>query len=164
MDLQQISHFGRLLRITYLGRCFGRDMVLVVVGGIRQAFCRSTGINSHLPGAWLPFDGIRATTRGVLLRPWLDKSRFVRCEEHDYLFRFGTMEHRFISEELANVAIPALPDELPSAINRVLGYAQAEELLMVFGSERVDRAIDDAARRFVAKSEELLPQAAGANV
>lgn len=80
-----------------------RTIILVEFdNGETQPMYRSTGINSGMPGTWLPFDCI--TNGGT----WFDKSRYVGITNPDvppHLERFGTPELKKLSEELGELGI-----------------------------------------------------------
>ncbi len=93
----------------------GRDVVVVELpSGARQAFYRSTGINSGRPGEWLPFDGV---AEGGRLHGWFDKGRY---EVAGPLHRFGSEENRAVSEWLGAQDIPAGRAAEASEINNAL--------------------------------------------
>lgn len=76
----------------------GRDVIVVTIDGQRQGFYRSSGRNSGMPGAWLPFDGLD-------LAGWFDKQAYVHHPlvrgVPESLHRFGTKRLKAASEWLA---------------------------------------------------------------
>lgn len=96
-----------------------RDIVVVVTNDKRQAFYRSTGINSGRPGVWFPFDGICVLPR---LGLWFVKQRFVLPEQmHTPLYRFGTDDLLAVSTWLGSQNIPLCNDVRPSMeVNRFI--------------------------------------------
>jgi hypothetical protein len=80
-----------------------RDIVVVtLLGDLSQAFYRSTGKSSAMPGVWLPFDGVADWG-------WFIKDRFrVRDENNNRteLNRFGNVLFKTISDKLGSLNIP----------------------------------------------------------
>jgi hypothetical protein len=92
---------ARIVSPTF--RIAGRDIVIVETSLGRQAFYRSTGINSGAPGNWFPFDEVRPADG------WFNKWAYADGpgrEEGALLHRLGNPEFARISEELAVSAIP----------------------------------------------------------
>lgn len=90
----------------------GRDIILVD----KQPFYRSTGRNSGMAGAWLPFDGV-----GLYLgKFWFDKSQY--CFGG---YRYGNDDLKAISDELAKLEIPEGEPTRPEEINKWLGTEAA---------------------------------------
>ena len=84
-------------------RIAGRDIVIVQSRRGRQAFYRSTGINSKSRGKWFPVDEIRPADG------WFNKSAYTEgpgLEEGRPLHRIGNTEFAKISEELTAMTIP----------------------------------------------------------
>ena len=79
----------------------GRDFVVLKFkkNNKIQPFYRSTGRNSGKPDTWFPFDGIIDKGYGRL---WFNKRRFIVDGELD---RYGTEQHRLISNHLAELNI-----------------------------------------------------------
>jgi hypothetical protein len=71
-------------------RIAGRDIVIVESSVGRQAFYRSTGINSKTPGRWLPVDEFRPSDG------WFNKAAYTQgpgLEKGAPLHRVGTKEY-----------------------------------------------------------------------
>lgn len=78
----------------------GRDIVVVLLGGERQGFYRSSGRNSGMPGKWLPFDGVAL----LMGSTWFDKENYLGVGEY---FRVGSAKLLAASLELGSLDIPA---------------------------------------------------------
>jgi len=84
-------------------RIAGRDILIVESSLGRQAFYRSTGINSKKSGKWFPVDEIRPADG------WFNKASYTQgpgLEVGMPLHRIGNAEFAKISEELSAMAIP----------------------------------------------------------
>lgn len=96
----------------------GRDVVVVELpSGERQAFYRSSGINSKKKGAWFPFSRVDNPDTN---RAWFDKDAFnegdIADRSHE-LHRYGRPELKTVGEWLGNQEIPAGRDVTQAAIN-----------------------------------------------
>jgi hypothetical protein len=96
-----------------------RDIVVVITNNKRQAFYRSTGVNSGRPGVWFPFDGICALPGPRL---WYVKQKYIVPEQlHTPLYRFGSDDLMVISTWLYNQNIPLCIDVRTSMdVNRFI--------------------------------------------
>jgi hypothetical protein len=113
-----------------------RDVVIVNTSAGRQAFYRSTGINSGRAGKWLPVDEFRPYDG------WFNKAAYVYgpgVEEGAALHRLGTEEFARISEELGNKAIPrgyVVPagniENAEMTLNRILDFFGARQTPTTF--------------------------------
>lgn len=118
--------------IPKVRRFHGRDIVRVLLdSGEIQPFYRSSGKNSRLPGAWLPFDGIQILriTRHAE-HTWMDKQRFTErpsLQEGTPLHRYGTDELKQISEALGSMDIAEGQTHRAQAINKWLGTKRSME-------------------------------------
>jgi hypothetical protein len=84
-------------------RIAGRDLVIVDSALGRQAFYRSTGMNSKRSGTWFPVDEIRPADG------WFNKASYTAgpgLEEGMPLHRIGHAAFAQISEELTAMTIP----------------------------------------------------------
>lgn len=105
-----------------------RDIVRVMIDDIVQAFYRSSGRNSNMPGAWLPFDG-------VTYYLWFDKSRFAQPPE---LERFGTELNQQISLALSKIDIPEGEEfDYPVDVNLWIGSIQSKTHLGFFVNHKL---------------------------
>jgi hypothetical protein len=89
--------------VSPIFRIAGRDIVVVESPFGRQAFYRSTGINSRSRGKWFPVDEIRPADG------WFNKSAYtegLELEEGTPLHRIGNIEFARISEDLTAMTIP----------------------------------------------------------
>lgn len=121
---------GRVVSPVY--RIAGRDVVIVETSVGRQAFYRSSGANSNMPGEWLPVDEFRT------LDGWFNKAAYVHGPGRELgqpLHRFGSEEFRRISERLGQMQIPtgaqAPPGQLDSSAEATLNH-----ILDFFGARR----------------------------
>lgn len=107
-------------------RIAGRDIVIVESRLGRQAFYRSTGINSKIIGKWFPVDEIRPADG------WFNKASYTEgpgLGEGMPLHRIGNAEFAKISEELTAMTIPR-GQQVPSGrtetaevtLNRILDF------------------------------------------
>jgi hypothetical protein len=112
-------------------RIAGRDIVIVESLLGRQAFYRSTGINSRNPGKWFPVDEIRPADG------WFNKSAYTEgpeLQEGAPLHRIGNAEFARISEELTAMMIPK-GQQVPAGrtenaevtLNRILDFFQCRK-------------------------------------
>jgi hypothetical protein len=102
------------------------DILIVQTSLGRQAFYRSTGMNSNNRGKWYPFDEILAATG------WVNKTAYTTgpgLEEGQPLHRLGNVEFAQISEELTamniprGVPVPAGREEIAAVtLNRILDF------------------------------------------
>ena len=121
---------GRIVSPVY--RIAGRDVVIVETSVGRQAFYRSSGANSNMPGEWLPVDEFR-TADG-----WFNKAAYVHGPGRELgqpLHRYGSEEFRRISQRLGQMQIPtgaqAPPGQLDSSAEATLNH-----ILDFFGARR----------------------------
>jgi hypothetical protein len=116
---------GRVVSTVY--RIAGRDVVIVETSVGRQAFYRSSGVNSNLPGEWLPVDEFR-THDG-----WFNKAAYVHGPGRELgqpLHRFGSEEFQRISQRLGQMHIPAgaqaprgrLDSSAEATLNHILDF------------------------------------------
>jgi hypothetical protein len=83
-----------------------RDIIIVETSLGRQAFYRSTGQNSGMPGRWLPFDEV--TNIPPQLRDWFNKAGYTEgIPVGAPLHRVGTPEFARISDALTEMNIGA---------------------------------------------------------
>jgi hypothetical protein len=117
--------------ISPVYRIAGRDVLIVETSLGRQAFYRSSGANSRMPGEWLPVDEFRPTDG------WFNKAAYTQgpgLESGAPLHRFGTQEFRAISKELGQMYIPR-GQQVPAGktevaemtLNRILDFFGARE-------------------------------------
>jgi RHS repeat-associated protein len=93
------------------------DVIVVETSLGRQGFYRSTGNNSGMPGAWLPFDEM-----GANVNKW-GYTEMAGFQEGEPLFRFGNQEFRDISNELGNMDIPVgAPVQSGEHMNDILDF------------------------------------------
>lgn len=84
-------------------RIAGRDIVVVDTSFGRQAFYRSSGVNSQNPGKWFPIDEIRPADG------WFNKAAYTEGPELALgapLHRLGNPEFARASNELGLMALP----------------------------------------------------------
>jgi hypothetical protein len=108
-----------------------RDIVVVETSVGRQAFYRSSGINSGKPGKWFPVDEIFPS------EGWFNKAAYTQgpgLEKGASLHRLGTKEFARISKKLGKMSIPkghAVPAgtaELKEmTMNRILDFFGARK-------------------------------------
>lgn len=95
----------------------GHDFMVVETSLGRQGFYRSTGNNSGMPGAWLPFDEM-----GANVNKW-GYTEMAGFPEGTPLHRFGNEEFQSISNELGNMDIPTgAPLESGEHANDILDF------------------------------------------
>lgn len=107
-------------------RIAGRDIVIVKSSFGRQAFYRSTGINSRSRGKWFPVDEIRPADG------WFNKSAYTEgpgLEEGTPLHRIGNTDFARLSEELTAMTIPrgqqvpaGRTETAEATLNRILDF------------------------------------------
>lgn len=103
-----------------------RDVVVVNTSAGRQAFYRSSGVNSGAAGKWFPVDEFRPYDG------WFNKANYVHgpgLEKGEALHRLGTKEFARISEDLGNMSIPrgyVVPgsrfENAEMTLNRILDF------------------------------------------
>jgi len=106
-----------------------RDIVVVETSVGRQAFYRSTGINSGAQGKWFPVDEVWPT--------WFNKQGYVEgpgLEEGAPLHRLGTKEFAGISRKLGKMSIPK-GAEVPNGNTEGAAYT-VNRLLDFFGARQ----------------------------
>ena len=91
--------------------------------GVRQGFYRSTGNNSGMPGAWLPYD--------EHLGHLINKYSYTEAggfPEGDVLHRFGSMENLEISNALGHLNLPpgGIPLNSSEQVNIMLDLTGAQ--------------------------------------
>jgi hypothetical protein len=93
---------------------FSRDIIVVVLpSGKRQAFYKSTGRNSYMPGKWLPFDGITfGVIDGTPMIYLFSKGAYTTGKDSEGrdlgrsdnpLNRYGTPELKEIGEQITSL-------------------------------------------------------------
>ena len=94
------------------------DFLVVETSVGRQAFYRSSGINSDMPGTWLPFDENIADIR-LGKEPYTEAGGFPRNHP---LYRFGSVEFRQISAALGrrNIPMGGIPLQTAAQVNEIL--------------------------------------------
>lgn len=117
-------------------RIAGRDIVVVETSLGRQAFYRSTGINSKNPGKWFPVDEIRPADG------WFNKWAYTEgpdLEEGMPLHRLGNPEFVEISEGLTAMDIPrgqpvpaGRTETADVTLNRILDFFQVRRTPTTF--------------------------------
>ena len=109
---------ARKLRIVSpVYRIAGRDILIVETAYGRQAFYRSSGVNSKSPGKWFPVDEIRPADG------WFNKAAYTSgpgLERGEPLHRLGNIEFARLSEELGKMAIPR-GQQVPAGRNETAG-------------------------------------------
>ncbi|HSE18099.1 MAG TPA: SpvB/TcaC N-terminal domain-containing protein [Pyrinomonadaceae bacterium] len=110
-------------------RVAGRDFVVVETAAGRQAFYRSTGVNSGAQGKWFPFD--------EMLPGWLNKAEYTNgpgLEPGAPLHRLGTNEFARISKQLGEMSLPKgqeVPagrfESVEATVNRLLDFFNARQ-------------------------------------
>lgn len=98
----------------------GRDIVVVETSVGRQAFYRSSGVNSKRPGQWFPVDEIRPADG------WFNKNAYTKghgLEKGSQLHRLGTKEFAKVSKKLGEMSIPK-GQQVPA------GKTEVEEMTM----------------------------------
>jgi hypothetical protein len=104
----------------------GRDVMIVDTSVGRQAFYRSSGVNSRQPGKWLPVDEFRE------FDGWFNKEGYVHGpgrERGEPLHRVGTEEFARISDDLDRMNIPpgmeappGITENARMTMNRILDF------------------------------------------
>jgi hypothetical protein len=125
---------GRIVSAVY--RIAGRDIVIVETSVGRQAFYRSTGFNSRMPGEWLPVDEFLPANEKF--KAWFNKAAYVQgpgLNEGQPLHRFGSEEFRRISERLGRMHIPEAPTAPAGAVDGS-NYDTLNHILDFFGARR----------------------------
>ena len=95
--------FGPPRVVSPIYRIAGRDIVIVETSAGRQAFYRSSGVNSGRPGQWFPVDEFRPADG------WFNKAEYTQgpgLEEGTPLHRLGTKEFARVSKKLGEMSIP----------------------------------------------------------
>jgi hypothetical protein len=117
-------------------RIAGRDLAIVESLLGRQAFYRSTGINSRSRGKWFPVDEIRPADG------WFNKSAYTEgpgLEEGELFHRIGNAEFAKLSEELTAMTIPR-GQQVPAGrtetaevtLNRILDFFRCRRTPKMF--------------------------------
>jgi len=89
--------------VSPIYRIGGRDIAIVETSVGRQAFYRSTGVNSKSSGQWFPVDEIRPADG------WFNKAAYTQgpgLEKSSPLHRLGSEEFAQISKKLGKMSIP----------------------------------------------------------
>ena len=117
-------------------RIAGRDIVIVESRLGRQAFYRSSGVNSRNKGKWYPVDEI------VPANGWFNKSSYTEgpeLEEGMPLHRLGNAEFAKISEELTAMSIPrgqqvsaGRTETVEVTLNRILDFFHCRRTLKTY--------------------------------
>jgi hypothetical protein len=106
----------------------GLDMIIVGTSQGWQGFYRSEGVNSGMPGRWLPFDEVFERD-AFHSEGWVNKMRYTEMGgipkrlpngEPNPLHRFGNEENRNISDALGGMNIPPGERRTPAQINNWL--------------------------------------------
>jgi len=110
-------------------RIAGRDIVIVETSVGRQAFYRSTGVNSGSAGKWFPVDEI--------LHGWFNKAAYTEgpgLGKGARLHRLGTEEFARISKRLGEMSIPqgqqvpaGTSEVADTTLNRILDFFGARK-------------------------------------
>jgi RHS repeat-associated protein len=107
----------------------GLDMVIVGTSQGWQGFYRSEGVNSGMPGRWLPFDEVFERDTALGSEGWVNKGRFTEMNgvpkrlpdgQPNPLYRFGSEENRDLSDALGRTNIPPGERQSPAQLNRWL--------------------------------------------
>jgi hypothetical protein len=120
---------GRIVSAVY--RIAGRDVVIVETSVGRQAFYRSSGFNSKMPGEWLPVDEFLPAN--AEFEAWFNKAAYVEgpgLGKGEPLHRFGSEEFLRISERLGRMQIRQAPTaeagkldgSVEDTMNRILDF------------------------------------------
>jgi len=97
------ARFGGAKVVSPIYRIGGRDVLIVETSVGRQAFYRSSGVNSSRPGQWFPVDEFRPADG------WFNKAEYTQgpgLQEGTPLHRLGTKEFARISKKLGEMSIP----------------------------------------------------------
>ncbi|MBI4579693.1 MAG: hypothetical protein HY718_08330 [Planctomycetes bacterium] len=114
-----------------------RDIVVVETSVGRQAFYRSTGVNSGHPGQWFPVDELVPAAGG-----WFNKAAYTQApglEKGSPLHRLGTEEFAQISKKLGEMSIPkgqpvpaGTAEVADMTMNRILDFFGARKTPTTF--------------------------------
>jgi hypothetical protein len=121
----------RIVSSTY--RFAGRDIVVVETSVGRQAFYRSSGFNSGMPGRWFPVDEFFPGSG------WWNKAAYTQgpgLEPGAPLHRLGTPEFARISMRLGRMSIPTGQEVLPGKLGSV--EMTMNQILDFYGARTTD--------------------------
>ena len=125
--VQSLGLGSKVTVVSPVYRIAGRDIVVVETSVGRQAFYRSTGINSGSAGKWFPVDEI--------LHGWFNKAAYTEgpgLGKGARLHRLGSEEFARISRRLGEMSIPE-GQQVPAGtheaaemtLNRILDFFRA---------------------------------------
>jgi hypothetical protein len=133
--VQSVGSLYRPLRIVSpIYRIGQHDVAIVETSLGRQAFYRSTGVNSGQPGKWFPVDEFH---------PWngyLNKMEYTQrpgLEKGQPLHRLGNEEFARISEQMGRQSIPR-GAEVPGGLNGEPAETTLNRILDFFGARTPD--------------------------
>ncbi len=125
--VQSLGLGSRVTVVSPVYRIAGRDIVIVETSVGRQAFYRSSGVNSGSAGKWFPVDEI--------LHGWFNKAAYTEgpgLGKGARLHRLGTEEFARISKRLGEMSIPegqhvpaGAHEAAEMTLNRILDFFRA---------------------------------------